>query len=455
MTGNANTLTEAQRRYIERFADAYTAKTPTSLARRREAWPRLADPRSSSGYSSHAPAPLRELWAATKRIRYPLVGRRCQGSRVWDVDDNEYIDFGLGFGVHLFGHRPDFIVEAMQRRIADGTPMGFQSEVANEVADQIASMTSAERVAYANTGTEAVMGAIRLARAATGRTKIVVFNHSYHGSYDATLFAIGSTLGLPPRATEETLVLEYGAEQSLQRIAEHAGELAAVLIEPVQARQPNIQPKEFISELRRITAAHGVALILDDVLLGFRVHQGGCQAHFDVKADMATFGKIIGGGMPIGVVTGTAQFMDAVDGGPWKDTDDSLPDIDKIWFAGTFNKNPMTMATTQAVARRFQQEGPQLQQRLNERAAALVDRLGGWLREQRIPVEIARFGSMFRFMGPLPTTLLIPHLAMRGIYTWEGMVFFVSVAHEDRDLEALEEAVKDSFLSMRRGGYLD
>ncbi|MEX1362005.1 MAG: aminotransferase class III-fold pyridoxal phosphate-dependent enzyme, partial [Nannocystaceae bacterium] len=292
MTHAHATLTEAQLRYIQRFADDYTRKTPTSLARRREAWPRLADPRSSSGYGSHAPAPMRELWTATKRIRYPLVGARCQGSRVWDIDDNEYIDFGLGFGVHLFGHRPDFLVEAMQRRIADGTPMGFQSDVANEVAEQIASMTSAERVAYSNTGTEAVMGAIRLARAATGRTKIVVFTHSYHGSYDATLPAIGYLHGMPPRVEEETLVLEYGAERSLEQIAEQAHEIAAVLIEPVQARQPHIQPQAFVAELRRITAAHGVALILDDVLLGFRIHQGGCQAHFDVKADLATFGKI-------------------------------------------------------------------------------------------------------------------------------------------------------------------
>ncbi|MEX1366263.1 MAG: aminotransferase class III-fold pyridoxal phosphate-dependent enzyme, partial [Nannocystaceae bacterium] len=195
--------------------------------------------------------------------------------------------------------------------------------------------------------------------------------------------------------------------------------------------------------------------ILDDVLLGFRIHQGGCQAHFDVKADLATFGKIIGGGMPIGIVTGSARFMDAIDGGRWNDADASLPDVDKIWFAGTFNKNPMTMATTQAVAQRFVQEGPQLQERLNARAEALVSRLGAWLVEHQMPLEIARFGSMFRFVGPLPTTLLIPHLAMRGIYTWEGMVFFVSVAHDDRDLQALEDGVKDSLLTMRRGGYLD
>lgn len=448
-------LNPAQLRYLERFIDEYVAKTPSSAAARRAAWPYLADPRSSSGYSSHAPKPMRELWSATRRLRYPLLGKRCEGSRVWDVDGNEYIDFGLGFGVHLFGHKPDFLVEAMHRRIDAGTPMGFQSDIARDVAEKIAKMTGADRVAYTNTGTEAVMGALRLARAVTGRSKVVVFTNAYHGSYDATVPAIGSVLGVPPSALADTLVLEYGTDATLARITEVADELAAVLIEPVQARSPEIQPRDFLHALRRITADHGVAFICDDVLLGFRIHQGGCQAHFDIKADLATYGKIIGGGMPIGVVTGSHRFMDPIDGGRWNDSDGTMPDVDKIWFAGTFNKNPLTMAATEAVVQRFTAEGPALQERLNQRAEALVNRLGGWLRENNFPLTIPRFGSMFRFAGPLPTTMLIQHLTMRGVFTWEGQVFFVSVAHQDKDLHTLEEAVKDSLLAMRRGGYLE
>jgi glutamate-1-semialdehyde aminotransferase len=454
MTTTPEPLSHPQLRYIAQFADAYTARTPRSAAVRGAAWPFLADPRSSSGYSIHDPLAMRELWAATKRIRYPLVGQRCAGSRVWDIDGNEYIDFGLGFGVHLFGYSPEFIVEAMHRRIDAGMPMGLQSDVARDVAEQIAGMTAADRVAFCNTGTEAVMVALRLARAVTGRSKIVVFANSYHGSFDATVPAIDSVLGVTPGAAQDTIVLDYGADASLRRIAEVADQLAAVLVEPVQARKLELQPKAFLAEVRRITAEHGAALIFDEVMLGFRIHQGGCQAHFGVKADLATYGKIIGGGMPIGVVTGSARFMDPIDGGAWRDTDDSLPEVDKIWFAGTFNKNPLTMACTQAVVERFSQEGPALQERLNQRAEALVDRLSSWLREHRMPVSIARFGSMFRFVGPLPTTLLIPHLRMRGIYTFEGMLFFVSVAHDDNDLVALEEAVKDSLLAMRQGGYL-
>jgi glutamate-1-semialdehyde aminotransferase len=447
-------LTHPQLRYIAQFADAYTARTPRSAAARRGAWPVLADPRSSSGYSARAPLATREFWAATKRIRYSIVGQRCAGSRVWDIDGNEYIDFGLGFGVLLFGYRPDFIVEAMHRRIDAGIPMGLQSDVARDVAGQIAGMTGADRVAYCNSGTEAVMVALRLARAVTGRSKIVVFAGSYHGTSDATIPASNSVLGVPPGVAHDTIVLEYGTDASLRRIAKLADQLAAVLVEPVQAGRPDLQPGAFLAELRRITQDHGAALIFDEVLLGFRIHQGGCQAHFGVKADLATYGKVLGGGMPIGVVTGSTRFLDPIDGGAWRDTDDSLPEVDKIWFAGTFNKNPLTMACAQAVVERFSQEGPALQERLNRRAETFADRLSIWLREHRMPVSIARFGSMFRFVGPLPTQLLIPHLVMRGIYAPEGMLFFVSVAHDDSDLLALEEAVKDSLLAMRQGGYI-
>jgi len=455
VTTTPESLSHAQLRYIAQFADAYTARTPRSAAARRASWPLLADPRSSSGYSLHDPLAMREFWVATKRIRYPIVGQRCAGSRAWDIDGNEYIDFGLGFGVHLFGYNPDFIVEAMRRRIDAGMPMGLQSDVARDVAGQIASMTGADRLAFCNTGTEAVMFALRLARAVTGRNKIVVFAGSYHGSCDATVPAIDNVLGVTPGAAQDTIVLPYGTDASLELIAEIADQLAAVIVEPVQARRLEFQPRAFLAEVRRITAERGAALIFDEVLLGFRIHQGGCQAHFGVKADLATYGKIIGGGMPIGVVAGSARFLDPIDGGAWSDTDDSLPEVDKVWFAGTFNKNPLTMACTQAVVERFSQAGPALQERLNQRAESLVDRLSGWLREHRMPVSIARFGSLFRFVGPLPTTLLIPHLRMRGIYTFEGMLFFVSVAHSDEDLLALEAAVKDSLLAMRQGGYLE
>jgi glutamate-1-semialdehyde aminotransferase len=287
----------------------------------------------------------------------------------------------------------------------------------------------------------------------TRRNKIVVFAGSYHGSSDATIPGIGMVLGVTPGAIQDTIVLPYGADESLQRIAELGDQLAAVLVEPVQGRQPALQPQAFLAELRRITAEHGTALIFDEVMLGFRIHQGGCQAHFGIRADLATYGKIIGGGMPIGVVAGSGRFLDAIDGGAWNDAGDSLPDVEKIWYSGTFTKNPLTVACAEAVVERFSQEGPALQQRLNQRAESLVDRLSIWLREHRMPVSVARFGSMFRFMGSPQMALLAFHLALRGIYVAENMLFFISAAHSDHDLLALEEAVQDSLITMRKGGY--
>jgi glutamate-1-semialdehyde aminotransferase len=452
MTTTPEPLSQPQLRYLAQFIDAYTARSPRSAAARRATWPFLADPRSS-GFSINAPPAAREFWIATKRIRYAIVGQRCAGSRAWDIDGNEYTDFGLGFGAYLFGYNPDFIVEAMHRRIAAGMPMGLNSGAARDVAERIAGMTRMERVAFCNTGAESVLIALRLARAVTGRNKIVVFASSYHGAGDATLAGLGILLGVPPGATQDTIVLPYGADASLQRIAELGDQLAAVIVEPVQSRQPWLQPAAFLTELRRITAEHGTALIFDEVMQGFRIHQGGCQAHFGIQADLATYGKIIGGGMPIGVVAGSARFMNPLDGGPWRDTDDSLPEVDQIWFSGTFSKNPLTIACAQAITERFSQEGPALQERLNKRAETLVDRLSIWLREHRVPISIARFGSMFRFTCAPPMTLLVHHLAMRGIYVAENMLFFVSAAHNDADLIALEAAVKDSLINMRQGGY--
>lgn len=443
-------LTPPQLRYIAQFVEAYVARTPGSAAAQRTAWPFLADPRSGGG--PKAPLAIREFWNATRRIRYPIVGKRCAGSRGWDIDGNEYIDFGIGFGVYLFGYSPDFIVEALHRRIDGGMTMGFQSDVCRDVAEGIARMIGMERVAFANTGAEAVMVALRLARAATGRNKIVVFTGAYHGSSDATIPGLGMLLGVTPGAIQDTIILEYGADASLQRIAELGDQLAAVIVEPVQSRQPWLQPAAFLTELRRITAEHGTALIIDEVMQGFRIHQGGCQAHFGIRADLATYGKIIGGGLPMGAIAGSARFMDHLDGGAWTDTENSS-EVDKIWFSGTFTKNPLTMASAQAVVERLSREGRALQERLNQRAETLVDRLSIWIREHHMPISIPRFGSMFRFMGSPAMTLLTHHLAMRGVYTQENMLFFVSVAHADQDLVTLEDAVKDSLLTMRKGGY--
>ncbi len=451
-------MNAAQKKYLKEFIGAYVKRTRASRERREEGAERLADPRTSSGFSAHMDPASRAFWLASKAIRYSLVGARCDGTRVWDIDGNAYIDFAFGFGAHFFGHRPRFILDALGDRLCRGAPMGLQSEDAAENAAAIAELTGDQRVAFCNTGTEAVMFALRLARAfhsAEGKSKLVLFAGAYHGSHDEVLGdAPDKTLGIARCRKDHAIVLKYGEAASLEAIARRAHEIAAVLVEPVQSANLSLQPAAFLRELRALTAARGIALIFDDVMMGFRAHQGGSQAYFGVRADLATYGKIIGGGMPVGVVAGKAEYLNAIDGGAWRFEGDDHPKADKIWFAGTFNKNPMTMAATKAITRRLMAEGPSLQETLNQRTAALTGRLETWLARESFPIGIARYGSMFKFIMPPHATLLIQHLHLRGIYTWEGMTFFLSPVHTEADLHALEEAVQDSLLTMRRGGYL-
>lgn len=441
-------LDETQRRHLDELVARYTAATRRSRERYQQARPALADPRSSQGYSSAMPAAAREHWLATQALRYPIVASHGEGARVWDVDGNEYVDFCLGFGVHLFGHRPAFLEDALRARIGRGLPIGYQSDSANEVAQAVTAMTGVERVAFCNTGTEAVMGALRLARAATGRDRVALFAGSYHGTLDAVLPAGGTTRGLSATQRDETLVLDYAAPESLERIAEQADHLAAVLVEPIQARNPRVQPREFLEALRRLTTARDVALVFDDVLLGFRLHQGGSQAFFGVRADLATFGKVLGGGLPIGAIGGSARFLDAIDGGP------TPTHVDKVLFAGTFNKNPLTMAAAAAVGERLREAGPALQAELGRRTAALAERTNQWLEAQAAPIRLEPFGAAFRLAAPPSLWIIMAHLRLRGIYAFDGMTFFVSTAHGEPELAQFEAALADSVRSLREGGLL-
>jgi glutamate-1-semialdehyde aminotransferase len=396
-----------------------------------------------------------ELWKLTWRLSFPIVGRRAEGAYLWDIDGNRFVDFANGFGVHLFGHRPAFLVEALQAAIETGLPpLGMQAEQTNEVAQRIAAMTGAERVTFATTGTEAVMAAIRLARAVTGRDRIAMFAHSYHGHSDAVLPTVGVRLGLPSQQKNDTMVLDYGTPQSLELLAQAQDTLAAVLVEPVQARRLGLQPQGYLRELRELTAKAGIALVFDDVLLGFRIHPGGSQAHFGIRADITTFGKVVGGGMPIGVVTGSSRYLDRVDPGYPTLLGATQPRDRFFSSAGTFCKNPLVLEAALAVLRRLEAEGAGLQEGLNAKTSRLVNRLNVWFERESFPARIESFGSLFRFVHAPKLNLLIPHLILRGIYTTEQGTFNLSTAHTQNDLECFVIAVKDSFSSMRRGGVI-
>ncbi|WP_175962956.1 non-ribosomal peptide synthetase/type I polyketide synthase [Burkholderia pyrrocinia] len=446
----ARGLSAVQQEHLEALIVRYTTRTRKSKDSVQASRPVLADSRATVGFRF-----------STKEMLYPIVGDRAAGSRLWDIDGNEYIDFTMGFGVHLFGHTPDFIQQQVTREWQRPLELGARSSLVGEVAARFARVTGLDRVAFSNTGTEAVMTAMRLARAVTGRDKIVMFTHSYHGHADGTLAAanaegVTETIapGVPFGSVENMILLDYGSDAALEAIRGMASTLAAVMVEPVQSRNPSLQPVAFLKELRRITEEAGVALIFDEMITGFRVHPGGSQAMFGIRADLATYGKIIGGGLPLGVIAGTSRFMDAIDGGMWTYGDHSFPAADRTAFGGTFCQYPLAMAAALAVLEKIEQEGPALQAALNERTAQIAETLNAFFAEAEAPIKVTWFGSMFRFEFTENLDLFFYHMLEKGIYIWEWRTCFLSTAHTDADIDRFIRAVKDSVADLRRGGFI-
>ncbi|WP_439896706.1 amino acid adenylation domain-containing protein, partial [Burkholderia ubonensis] len=446
----ARGLSAVQQEHLEALIVRYTTRTRKSKESVQASRSVLADSRATVGFRF-----------STKEMLYPIVGDRAAGSRLWDIDGNEYIDFTMGFGVHLFGHTPEFIQQQVTREWQRPLELGARSSLVGEVAARFARVTGLDRVAFSNTGTEAVMTAMRLARAVTGRDKIVMFTHSYHGHADGTLAAANAegvteamAPGVPFGSVENMVLLDYGSDAALETIRGMASTIAAVLVEPVQSRNPSLQPVAFLKELRRITEEAGAALIFDEMITGFRVHPGGSQAMFGIRADLATYGKIIGGGLPLGVIAGSRRFMDAIDGGMWTYGDHSFPAADRTAFGGTFCQYPLAMSAALAVLEKIEQEGPALQATLNERTAQIAATLNAFFAEAEAPIKVTWFGSMFRFEFTENLDLFFYHMLEKGIYIWEWRTCFLSTAHTDADVDRFIRAVKDSVADLRRGGFI-
>lgn len=442
-----------RRAHVQSLAAAYVDRTAGSRRLTADGRSVYANPRAVIGF--------RPEW---KEMTFPLHVERAEGAHVWDVDGNRYVDITMGFGATLLGHNPSFVRQALVDEIARGAPLGPQTPHALEVARLIREMTGAERVAFFTTGSEAVMVAVRLARAVTKRNRIVIFTNAYHGTFDGFL-AMGwvdegkphtypLTDGTPPKMVEDVVVLRYGDPRALQTVRELGADLAAVLVEPVQSRDPTIQPREFLHELRRITEDFGAALIFDEMIFGFRVHPAGAQHHFGVRADLCTYGKVVGGGMPIGVVAGRARFMDAVDGGHWQYGDDSAPRTRTAFVAGTFNNHPLSMVAAKAVLGHLQAAGPELQAALNARTAAMAGRLNRIFETEQVPIRCLHFSSLFRFDFAEDCEVLNYHLLRQGVFVWEGRNCFLSTAHTDADVDFIVEAVQIGVREMRAARYV-
>lgn len=449
-------LTPRQRQHIDALVERYTKRTASSKSKTQEYRRALADPRVVSGF--------RQEW---KEMVYPIIAVRSEGSHLWDLDGNEYVDILNGFGPIMLGHRPEFVEKAIEKQLHEGFEIGPQTLLAGEVAKTICEFTGNERATFCNTGSEAVTAAMRVARTVTGRNKVVFFAGDYHGMFDEVLVkgikrggvpqAVPIAPGIPREKAANVVVLEYGTQESLEWIRTNARELAAVMVEPVQSRHPHLQPLSFLKELRKITEETETCLIFDEVVTGFRVHPGGCQALFDIRADLATYGKVLAGGMPIGVLAGKAKYMDALDGGMWQFGDDSFPEVGVTFFAGTFVRHPLALAAAKSVLQHLKEQGPTLQQRLTERTSELVRRLNAILESNHVPTHIESFASIFYFSFPADFrfgSLFYYHLRAKGIHLLEGFPCFLTTAHTEADIERIERAFEETVREMQEGDVL-
>ncbi|MEY3175605.1 MAG: Glutamate-semialdehyde -aminomutase [Planctomycetota bacterium] len=393
----------------------------------------------------------------------PPFMKRGDGPYLYDVDGNRFIDYIGSWGPHLFGHRHPMILQAIQGALEIGTSFGAPTEAEAELAERVAEMVpSMERVRMVNSGTEATMSAIRVARGYTGRSGIVKFAGCYHGHVDSLLVAAGSgalTLGcpsspgVPAGATADTLVLPYNDPQQLREAFATSGDLlAAVILEPVVGNMGCVVPtSEFLSELRRLCDHHGTVLIFDEVMTGFRLSAGGAQQLFGIRPDMTTLGKILGAGLPVGAYGGRADIMQHVS------------PVGRVYQAGTLSGNPMAMAAGIAMLDlirrhnpypRLEQLGSMLEEGFRRAAAAAAQ-----------PVWINRVGSMLTvFLTGQPVYDLATASASdtgrfarwfhgllnRGVYLpcSQFEALFISAVHSDADIAATLSAAEQAFLDL-------
>ena len=395
----------------------------------------------------------------------PRFIAKADGSHIWDVDGNRYIDYVCSWGPMILGHNHPLIREAVEKAVKDGLSFGASTQREVEIAELMIRMVpNIEMVRMVNSGTEAVMSALRLARGATGRDKIIKFEGCYHGHSDAMLVKAGSSAvaeggkpssaGVPADTAKDTLTAQYNHLESVQNLLDQdPGQIACVIVEPVAANMGVVGPNPgFLEGLRALCDKEGALLIFDEVITGFRLAKGGAQEYFGVKADIVTFGKIIGGGMPVGAYCGSRELMEQV------------APCGPVYQAGTLSGNPVAMAAGLAQLS-YLDTHPEVYTAISEKADRLAqgmrqeaEKTGARVRINQVGSLVAPFftpDSVESFTEASKSDLkkyaaYFEQMLNRGIYLapaqFEAM--FLSFAHTEEDIEQTLAAVTQVFSTL-------
>ena len=393
----------------------------------------------------------------------PLFIARGAGARIWDLDGNAFLDYVMSWGPLILGHAHPKVVEAVRQALESGFSFGAPTVREIELARRITeAMPAVEQVRFVNSGTEATMSAVRLARAATGRPGVLKFEGCYHGHVDAllvqagsgaTTFGVPSSPGVPPEVTGHTLLAPYNDLEAVERVCgENRDRLAAILVEPVAGNMGVVPPADgFLRGLRDVADRTGALLVFDEVMTGFRVARGGAAQRYGVRPDLVTLGKVIGGGLPVGAYGGRRDLMARVS------------PVGPVYQAGTLSGNPLAMAAGIATLDLLAE--PNAYEMLEARSARLEKGLAEAVREAKISARVQRVGSMLTLFFTAGEVVdyagaracdteafgrFFQGMLGRGVYLPPSQfeAWFVSLAHTDEDIRRTVEAARGAFSAL-------
>lgn len=462
-----------------------TGRTPTPAPTTNELYAELRRkrPRSAALYDEACGViPSGTVSRARILPPFPFFAAQGRGARLIDVDGAEYIDCTLGFGSQLLGHAHPVVVKALQDSAADGTSFGTphprEAMLAKLLVDMI---PCADKVTFCNSGSEATLNAMRIARAVTGKPAVAKFEGGYHGWYDAMLGSVthepdaagpidaprfvGHSIGVPPEELANTVVLPFNHRAAFDRIRQEQARLAVVLVEGIQGAGGAIPADpSFLHELRAVCSECGVLLLVDEIITGFRLAAGGSQEYFGVTADLATYSKVVGAGLPLGVIAGRDEVMRVL--GSTGDADRDRRE--RVYYGGTFNGNVQAMAVGIAVLT-YLREHPEVYGQINARGQEIRDGIARVAQEGGYPVTVLGAASLFMtrmvthavrshrdFAGERSEAYreMFPRLLRHGVFLPNAHFGLVSAAHTAGDATAIIEAHRDVFEELREVGLL-